>query len=126
MWDKGQMIVILRRTKFVKNTIFVGDKNDTLGALTQLLTRKTQWTDYMEDILDLVTINSDINNNPERRNRVLSASSFPYRIKDMTLPQCNTGYVYMLISIKDMNFTYIGKTMCIRTSYATKFPRSVE
>jgi len=115
MWDKGQMIVILSRTKFAKNTIFVGDKNDTLGALTQLLTRKTQWTDYMEDILDLVTINSDINNNPERRNRVLSASSFPYRIKDMPLPQCNTGYVYMLISIKDMNFTYIGKTMCIRT-----------
>ena len=69
----------------------------------------------MEDILGLVTINSNITNNPDRRNRVLTTSSFPYRIKDMTLPQCNTGYVYMLISIKDINFTYIGKTMCIRT-----------
>ena len=69
----------------------------------------------MEDILDLVTINSDTMSNPERTSRVLSASSFPYRIKDMTLPQCNTGYVYMLISIKDMNFIHIGKTMCIRT-----------
>ena len=91
MWDKGQMIVILSRTKVAKKTIFVGDKNDALAALKQLLTRKTQWTDYMEDILDLVTINSDTSNVLERRSRVMTTSSFPYRIKDMTLPQCNTG-----------------------------------
>ena len=41
MWDKGQMIVILSRTKTAKDTIFVGDKNDTLAALKNLLTRKT-------------------------------------------------------------------------------------
>ena len=56
MWDKGQMIVILSRTKTAKDTIFVGDKNDTLAALKNLLTRKTQWTDFMEDVLDLITI----------------------------------------------------------------------
>ena len=42
MWDKGQMVVILSRTKCAKNTIFVGDKNGTLSALKDLLTRKTQ------------------------------------------------------------------------------------
>ena len=68
----------------------------------------------MENVLDLVTINSETMNDTERRTRVMFISSFHYRIKDMTSPQCNTGYVYMLISIKNMNFTYIGKIMCIR------------
>ena len=42
MWDKGQMIVILSRTKRAKDTIFVGDKNDNLNVLRTLLTRKTE------------------------------------------------------------------------------------
>ena len=110
MWDKGQMIVILSRTKLAKNTIFVGDKNDTLSALKDLLTTKTQWTDYMEEVLKLITINSMENESP----RVFTQSSFPYRVCDVVLPQCNTGYVYMLLSLRDNSFTYIGKTMNIR------------
>ena len=31
------------------------------------------------------------------------------------LPQCNTGHVHMLMSIKRMNFACIGKTKCVRT-----------
>ena len=114
MWDKGQMIVILSRSKYAKDTIFVGDKNDTIAALKALLTQKTQWTDYMEEVLSLTTINSDTSVGPNQIRRVFTPSSFPYRIRDSALPQCNTGYVYMLMSIKDMNFTYIGKTKCIR------------
>ena len=56
MWDKGQMIEVLSRTKYAKDTIFVGDKNDTLAALKNLLTRKMQWTDYMEEVLQLITV----------------------------------------------------------------------
>ena len=41
MWDKGQLIVISSRTKSAKDTIFVGNKNDTLRAFRALLTRKT-------------------------------------------------------------------------------------
>ena len=115
MWDKGQMIVILSRTKKAKDTIFVGDKNDTLAALKHLLLRKTQWTDYMEDVLQLITVGSDVETQPTgQRNRVMTQSSFPYRICDVSLPQCNTGYVYMLISVRDRNYSYIGKTNSIR------------
>ena len=32
MWDKGQMIVILSRTRKAQDTIFVGDKNETLNT----------------------------------------------------------------------------------------------
>ena len=58
MWDKGQMIDILSITKYAKDKIFVGDKNDTLKSLKQILTQKTHWTDYMEKFLSMVTINS--------------------------------------------------------------------
>eukprot|EP00957_Ditylum_brightwellii_P045452 3445558-Ditylum_brightwellii.AAC.1 len=51
--DKTQVIVALTRTKLVCNLIFVGDKNDTLDALVVLLQRQSQWTDYMEVVLDL-------------------------------------------------------------------------
>lgn len=114
MWDKGQMIVILSRTKYASKTIFVGDKNDTLKALKDLLTRKTQWTDFMEEILRLITINNTSDNHTTRT-RTFTQQTFPYRVCDVSLPQCNTGYVYMLLSIKDQNFTYIGKTNNIRT-----------
>ena len=40
IWDKGQMIVVISRTKRGKDTIFVGNKQDILAALKNLLTRK--------------------------------------------------------------------------------------
>ena len=46
--------------------------------------------------------------------QILTQTSFPYRIADVVLPQCNTGYVYMLISLRHPNFTYIGTTLCLR------------
>ena len=60
MWDKGKMIVILIRTKHARDTIFVGDKNNKISALSTILTRKTQWTDYMEEIIPIITIHFPI------------------------------------------------------------------
>ena len=37
MWYKGQVLVVLSRTKLAKYTIFVGNKESTLNALVNLL-----------------------------------------------------------------------------------------
>ena len=114
LWDKGQLVILLSRTKFVANSIFVGNRNDTLNAFRLLIIKKSQWTDYIEEVLDLITI--DNNRNPERNTtRTMSPSSFPFRVCDTPLPQSNTGIVYMLVSMKHPNYTYIGTTNCIRT-----------
>ena len=77
MWDKGQMIAILSHTKKAKDTIFVGDKNDTLHALKLLLTMKTQWTDYMEDVISVIMIGSEqAGQDPSRR--ILTQAFFLY------------------------------------------------
>jgi len=34
---------------------------------------------------------------------------FPYRICDMTLPDCNTGFVYFLVSCRIPEHSYIGQ-----------------
>ena len=61
LWDCAQAIVTLSRINFGKNLIFVGDKNETVTALAELITLQTQWTDYMEEILKLITINNEEN-----------------------------------------------------------------
>ena len=111
LWDKGQLVVLISRTKHAKDSIFVGPKQDTLDAFKQLILQRNQWTDYIEDVLRLVTINDCDDTTTDQ---ILTQTSFPYRIADVVLPQCNTGYVYMLISLRHPNFTYIGTTLCLR------------
>ena len=99
LWDKGQLLVIISRTRLAKDKIFVGDKEKTVDALVALLQCRTQWADYMENILRVVKINGEdgINEYLEMNERVLDQSSFPYRLRDVSLPQENTFVVYMLI-----------------------------
>ena len=111
VWEKGMLVVLLSRTKYAKDSIFVGSKTDTLAAFRNIITLKTQWSDYIEDILELVTINS---NEGHGRNRMLTPENYPFRICDIALPQCQSGFVYMLVSLRQRNFTYIGTTNCIR------------
>ena len=47
LWDRGQLIVIISRTRDPKIIVFVGNKNDTLNAFRNLLTTRMQWTDFM-------------------------------------------------------------------------------
>ena len=63
-------------------------------------------------LLRVVTINGEdeINENLEMNERVLYQSSLPYRIRDVSFPQDNTGFVYMLVSVRSTDFVYIGKT----------------
>lgn len=111
LWDKGQLIVILSRTRDPKKTIFVGDKTETLRAFRSLLLKRTQWTDFMEHILSVITINS-------LRHEIVQYATpehYPFQVCDMELPQCNTGFVYMLSSLRKPSYTYIGATDCIRS-----------
>ena len=119
LWDCAQAIVTLSRTKLGKNLIFVGSKNETINALVEVIQMKSQWTDYMEEVLNLITIrNGNTNDNEQAespRHRQLTQSHYPFRICDVVLPQCNTGFVYMLLSITRPTYSYIGETNCIRS-----------
>ena len=108
LWDKAQIIVALTRNKLGKNIILVGDVEETINAIVQLVQTKCQWTDYMENILNLITVDSDIAIN-QTRVPTLNLESFPFRICDISLPKFRTGFVYFLIAIRTMDYTYIGE-----------------
>ena len=111
LWDKGQVVVALSRTRLGKDVIFVGNKEETINLIVRLCKTHNQWTDYMENILDLITIDED--SHTERATPSLTTESYPFRICDIPLPQCKSGFVYFLISVKTRNFTYIGECKCI-------------
>ena len=71
-----------------------------------------QWTNYMERVIEIVCVNNrnELSNIPIHSHR-----ECPFRFSDLPLPTCNTGFVYMLISICDMSYSYIGQTININT-----------
>ena len=58
LWDISQVIVDTRRTRVVKNKIFVGDKTSTIYSPTSLFELKNKWTDYMDLVQHLVSVNA--------------------------------------------------------------------
>ena len=61
LWDHGQLNFILFLTRIMKNTIFVGPKNEAICELKILLTQRTQWCDYIEKVMNIK--NDKPNNN---------------------------------------------------------------
>ena len=78
-----------------------------MKKLRRLIQTRSQWSDYMERVLDIASIDS---NEPFHQEE-----HYPFRICDMPIPQCNTGFVYMLISVRNKKAIYIGETKCLRT-----------
>lgn len=108
LWDKEQVVVLLSRTNFAKNIIFVGDRIATSKALSALLKKRSQYTEYTN--LMLTTLS-----NTASESRLLSSMNldlFPFRTIDFEIPTNSSGYVYLLQSRNPlMNFqTYIGET----------------
>ena len=81
-----------------------------------LLTHYSQWTQYIENVIKLITVNSiDINEDDTNSSNAMDQTSFPFCICDISLPQDQTGYTYFLMSRKNKNFVYIGSTLCLRS-----------
>ena len=61
LWDRVQLIFNLSRTRIMKNTIFVGPNNETIRKLKLLLNQRTQWCDYIKDVMNITNVNPNKN-----------------------------------------------------------------
>ena len=72
----------MSRTKLGKDVIFVGNKQSTINRIIALCQRRNQWTDYMENILDLVTLKPqqsiEENQNNVQITSSLTTESYPF------------------------------------------------
>ena len=99
LWDKAQIIVLLSRTKKAKDIIFVGSIESTIKAIIDLCQYSNQWTDYMELILEMASVN--YNRSTEATIPSIQSNEHPFRFCDRPLLNCRTGVVYMLVSLRN-------------------------
>jgi hypothetical protein len=115
---KEQIVVIFSRTKRASDIIIVGgDKGWIKDMLWKLATTSNQWSSMMGNILNTSTINtieSDTNNNTST---VGFPENYPYKLWSAVLPSDSTGYIYILISKNNEDFTYIGETKNLRQRF---------
>ena len=104
LWEKEQVVVLLSRTHFAKDIYFVGDPRQTSAALADLLCSRSQYSEYIFHLLQQFA-GSSSNNVP-----LVDMTLHPFHIMDVELPQDNSGFVYILVSVKDRKTTYIGQT----------------
>jgi hypothetical protein len=102
LWEKGQLVVLLSRTKHGEHTIFVGNKEETLDMLCEALGFRLQFMEYMEHILD--TLSGKASEAP-----VVEVYMNPYRPCDTPLPRDASGYCYLLVSFRDWTTSNIHR-----------------
>ena len=118
LWDKGQVVVLLSRTRLAKDLIFVGSKTETVTCLVNLIQTKSQWSDYMERVISIVKVNPTNDELPSIHQRIFSYEVSPFEFTHLPLPQCSTGYVYFLVSMRNRRLTYIGQTYNLKSRLA--------
>ena len=95
--------------------VVVGDREYAMSRIWQIITLPTQWTLMMENILQMVTINAETPENAtliqqQQQHSLRYSLYFPFQLRSAILSSDSTGFVYILISWRNKNFTYIGET----------------
>ena len=115
IWDKAQVVVLLSRTRRAEDMIFVGSAENTINCLIEKMKTRSQNTDYMEKVISLLDSSSSSSSLNLDTSNVFTYSDYPYDFNNIELPDCHTGFVYFLISLKDINKSYIGQTFDLRS-----------
>jgi len=108
LWLAAQVVVLMSRTRLGSDTIFwMGEAytpQKTADALYDQLQVSSPFRTYLANLLEQLCGMSNENTYAAGINH----SSSIYRPRDVSLPHDMTGQAYILVSIKDLNFTYIG------------------
>ena len=111
LWLAAQAVVLLSRTEKAKDTYFITkDKNKTANVLYQILLKTSPMRGYLNALIESLCTNTimDVQRTVEIQHR-----HSIFRVKDIPLPRDQTGAAYILISLKNNLYTYIGSTSCL-------------
>ena len=102
---------MISRTTLATHIWIVGNKEFAISKMWEIICRKSQWTDMMETVLSNLSTNADgVQDAHAQPDYIPIPEVFPYRICDIQLPHSDGGYVYLLVSLKQPSFTYVGET----------------
>jgi hypothetical protein len=101
-------VVMLSCTHTARDTIINKNKEFALNRMWDLITVGTQWTQYIEQLLERMSVGGTVSSTG---GDVLDISEvYPYRISDISLSDNDRGFVYFLVSVKHCGRTYVGQT----------------
>lgn len=116
LWLPSQVVVLLSRTKYAKDTTFISkNPRETAKILFDALKQQTAFRCYIAYLLDRLCAGSN-EGTPEPI--AIDQSKCIFRPRDVPLQSDNSGCVYMLLSEKDTNFTYIGSSENVQRRFA--------
>ena len=127
IWDKAQVVVLLSRTHYLRDIIFVCRKinfHQTAQLLANILTKIPQYYKHMKMVIRNCSIRFDLDNTATRQHDrsipVVEMNLYPFRSMDIILPDDNAqpnGYAYVLVSLKNLRSIYIGSTKNLAKRY---------
>lgn len=109
LWEKEQAVVVLSRTDYAKDLILVGDKEDTLDALVELIQIRSQFAEYMAHLLQQLC--TSFTSRSHFDFPIIDYGNHPFRPIDVPMPQDSSGFCYILVSMANFTTTYIGQTL---------------
>jgi predicted GIY-YIG superfamily endonuclease len=111
LWLASQVVVLLSRTRRGADTYFWlangKTREETAEALYDTLLITSPFRDYLTHILTQLVGRS---NNRSQQQYTIDHSKSIFRPRDVSIPTHDLGYVYLLVSTRDMSTIYIGST----------------
>ena len=106
LWEKEQLYVLVSRVQNLKDLTFLGDRETTLTSIKRLLGQTAQWDEYTEKLVETAcnqeTVVFDL------------AKTSPFKPRKVEVPNGDVGFVYLLVSTKDVSVSYVGETSNIK------------
>ena len=110
-WEKGQVVVMLSRTKTSTLIHIVGNKKEAINIMWINIMKHTQWARLVETLLNNLSIDGDgVAPDPNfTPGAVQYGNHYPYSMGDVELPCSHSGYVYLLMSMRAHGRMYVGE-----------------
>ena len=105
LWEKAMVVVLISRVSEAKDLIFVGNKEENIRAIIRGLSNRTQYDDYMNRIVEILTSKSS-----GKKSTPFSLTVHPFRQQDIPIPNDRSGIVHCLVSIHEPSSIYVGFT----------------
>ena len=113
IWDPTQVVIMLSRTRLPADTIFITDDPlATARTIFSVLKHQSPFRNYLSTL-----IKNLCNTTSDAPKSSIDQSISVYRPRDVLLPSDRTGFAYILISTRDMNFLYIGSCYNLLARY---------
>jgi hypothetical protein len=114
LWMPSQVVVLLSRTKYAIDTTFVSQNpRETATILFENLKQTTPFRTYIGYLLECLCSGTA----PVPRPISINQGKAIVRPSDVQLPNDNVGSVYLLVSLMDTNFTYIGSALNLQKRF---------